>query len=117
MKGDTLGHSIPRRDAWEKALGETKYPADLYMEGMLYGKVVWSERPHAQITGLDTSAAKPPGVVAVLTARDVPCNEYGLIKNDQPVLADGKVRCVGDPVAVVVAESQELAEELPAWCR
>ncbi len=105
-----IGNSISRVDAWDKVLGWTKFPADLYMEGMLYAKVVWSERPHARIVDIDLSEAKGLGVTTILTAQDVAHNEYGLIENDQAVLAEGKVRCVRDPVALVMAESEGSAQ-------
>ena len=80
------------------------------MPGALHGKVVFSERPHARILGIDTSAAKAhPGVVAVFTHADVPCNEFGINVNDQHVLAGGKVRSMSDPVALVWAETEQAA--------
>jgi len=85
---------------------------------MLHGKILFAGRPHARILRIDTSAAMAvPGVVAILTARDVPVNEYGLQIPDQPVLCgpgSGKegadvVRFVGDQVALVVAETEQAA--------
>jgi CO/xanthine dehydrogenase Mo-binding subunit len=77
---------------------------------MLHLQVVFAHRPHARITEIDTSAAlKAPGVVAVLTARDVPYNAYGLIDADQPALCGDVVRFEGDKVALVAAESKEAA--------
>ncbi|MFQ6057401.1 MAG: xanthine dehydrogenase family protein molybdopterin-binding subunit [Anaerolineae bacterium] len=106
-----VGQRVKRVDALDKVTGRTQYPGDIYMEGMLYGKVLWSERAHARILAIDTSAAEAyPGVVDVFTAADVPVNEMGLMMNDEPVLAEGKVRCVGDPLAVVVAETEEAAQ-------
>src|SRR6185295_12960451 len=73
-------------------------------------KVVFAHRPHARIRAIDSSAALAhPGVVAVLTAADVPSNAYGLIEQDQPALCGEKVRFEGDKVALVVAESTEAA--------
>jgi CO/xanthine dehydrogenase Mo-binding subunit len=78
---------------------------------MLHLKVVFAQRPHAQINAIDTSAALAyPGVVAVLTAADVPFNAFGLVDHDQPVLCDTKVRFEGDKVALVVAESKQAAQ-------
>ena len=108
-----IGQSLPRIDAQAKVTGQAKYPGDFYREGMLQAKVVWSEHPHARVLRIDTSKAVAyPGVVAVLTYRDVPVNEYGINIKDQPVLvAEGdKVRWVGDRIAIVVAESERLAE-------
>ncbi|NJK79288.1 MAG: xanthine dehydrogenase family protein [Chloroflexaceae bacterium] len=78
---------------------------------MLHLKVVFAERPHARIRAIDTAAAMAhPGVVAVLTAEDVPSNGFGLIVPDQPVLCGEVVRCVGDRVALVAAETPDAAE-------
>lgn len=106
-----IGTSIPRPDALGKVTGTTRYPGDLVRPGMLHLKLVFAGRPHARILAIDASAALAmPGVVAVLTAADVPSNAYGLIEADQPVLCGDVVRYVGDRVALVVAESRALAE-------
>ena len=113
MRASIIGQSLPRIDAQAKVTGQAKYPGDFYMEGMLHAKVVWSEHPHARVLRIDTSKAEAyPGVVAVLTYKDVPVNEYGINIMDQPVLvAEGdKVRWVGDRIAIVVAESERIAE-------
>jgi CO/xanthine dehydrogenase Mo-binding subunit len=105
-----IGKSLPRPDALGKVTGATNYPADLVRPGMLHLKVVFAHRPHARIRAIDRSAALAhPGVVAVLTADDVPYNAHGLIDHDQPVLCGEKVRFEGDKVALVVAESAEAA--------
>jgi CO/xanthine dehydrogenase Mo-binding subunit len=79
---------------------------------MLRLKVVFAGRPHARILSIDTSAAlQHPGVVAVLTAGDVPFNAHGLVEADWPALCGDVVRFVGDRVALVVAETAEDAEE------
>jgi CO/xanthine dehydrogenase Mo-binding subunit len=106
-----IGASEPRPDALGKVTGAARYPADLVRPDMLRLKVVFAEHPHARIRSIDTSAALAhPGVVAVLTASDVPYNAFGLIDADQPVLC-GEVVCFsGDKVALVAAESQEAAE-------
>jgi len=107
-----VGESVRRVDALDKVLGRARFPADLYVEGMLHAKVLWSERPHARIVGINASRAEVhPGVIAVLTAKDVPINEFGISEMDQRVLAEGKVRSVGDPVALVIAETERAAEE------
>ena len=108
-----IGLSPPRLDAWEKVTGKIRYAGDMSMPGMLHGKVLWAAHPHALIKRIDTSAAKAmPGVHAVLTHQDVPGpNRYGVAVLDQRVLAEGKVRSLGDAVAVVAAESEELAED------
>ncbi len=110
MTDHVVGQSVRRLDVRDKVTGRTLYPGDLYVEGMLWAKVVWSERPHARIVRVDTDTARAlAGVVAVLTAADVPRNEYGLIFKDQSVLNGDKVRSVMDRVALVVAEDERTA--------
>ncbi|MEJ5172074.1 MAG: hypothetical protein WHU10_13895, partial [Fimbriimonadales bacterium] len=113
-----LGQSVQRVDAVGKVTGKTLYPGDLNFPDQLYMKVYFAKRPHARIVSIDTSAAeKVPGVVAVFTAKDVPVNEYGLGIYDQPVLCGpgsskpyaDRVRFIGDQVALVIAESEEIA--------
>lgn len=113
-----VGSSMQRRDARGKVTGETLYPGDLAAEGMLFMKILFSERAHARILAIDTAEAEAvPGVVAILTAADVPVNEYGLGTFDQPVLCgpgsakEGAdvVRTTMDQVACVLAESEEAA--------
>ena len=115
-----LGKSVNRIDAYDKVTGKALYPGDLSMPGMLHMKVLFAERPHSRIISIDTSQAKAmQGVVSVYTATDVPVNEYGLQKPDQPVLCGpgskkagaDVVRFVGDQIALVIAESAEIAEK------
>jgi len=107
-----IGASLPRPDALGKVTGATCYPADLVRPGMLHLQVVFAHRPHARILSLNTSAAlQHPGVVAVLTAADVPFNAFGLIDADQPVLCEDVVRFTGDKVALVIAETKQKALE------
>jgi CO/xanthine dehydrogenase Mo-binding subunit len=102
---------MPRHDALAKVTGEALYPGDLLDAQTLRLKVVFAGRPHARIVQIDTSAAlSVPGVVAVLTANDVPFNAFGLIEHDQPVICGDVVRFAGDKVAVVVAETEAAAE-------
>jgi CO/xanthine dehydrogenase Mo-binding subunit len=101
-----IGTSHPRHDALGKVTGAANYPADLITADMVRLKTVFARRGHARILSIDTSAALAvPGVIAVLTAKDVPHNRYGLIDADQPVLCDDTVRHDGDRVALVAAES------------
>ena len=105
-----IGAPLARPDAPNKVTGAARYPADLTRPGMLHLQIVFANRPHARILGIDTQAAlKHPGVVAVLTSADVPHNAYGLIDADQPALCGEKVRFEGDKVALVVAESKDAA--------
>ena len=114
-----VGQSFPRNDARSKVTGQADYSGDLTMPGMLFMKILFAERPHARIKSIDGSKAEAaPGVVAVLTAKDVPVNEYGLQIPDQPVLCGPGsskpgtdiVRFVGDQVAVIVAETEAQAK-------
>lgn len=115
-----IGKSVSRVDALGKVTGEAMFPGDIDMPHQAYMKILFAGRPHAIIHRLDTSSAESvPGVLGVFTAKDVPVNEYGLILNDQPVLCGPgsskphaeRVRFVGDQLAVVVAESEEIAAE------
>lgn len=115
-----IGKSIEKPDARDKVTGQALYPGDINLPGQAYMKVLFAERPHAIIQDIDISkAVKLPGVIAVLTAKDVPVNEYGLIMNDQPVLCGPgskkpfaeRVRFIGDQVALIIAESESLTEQ------
>ncbi len=115
-----IGESITRIDAHGKVTGETRYPGDFNLPGQLYMKILFAKRPHAIIKSIDTTKAEAfQGVVAVFTAKDVPVNEYGLIMPDQPVLCGpgsskphaDRVRFIGDQVAVVVAETDQIAAQ------
>lgn len=106
---ESIGKPLTRNDVLDKVTGHLKYPGDLNMPGQAYAKMLWSDHPHARIR-IDTSAAEASaGVIAVFTGKDVPHNEFGLIFADQPVFSDTVVRSVGDPIAMVVAETDELA--------
>ncbi len=107
-----LGTSVTDIDGAEKVQGRLVYADDIYVDGMLHLKAVWSEHPHARINSMDTSAAEVlPGVVRVFTAADVPgLNRFGVIKQDQPVLCDDVARFLGDAIALVAAEDKLTAE-------
>jgi CO/xanthine dehydrogenase Mo-binding subunit len=113
-----VGSSLPRFDALEKVTGAAPYPGDIDLPGQAWMKIVFAGVPHARIKAVDTSrAVAAPGVVTVLTAKDVPVNEYGLILLDQPVLcgpgstpAAAHVRWEADHIAFVVAETAVRAE-------
>jgi len=109
-KTQAIGQRLLRPDAVDKVTGRARFPGDLTMDAVLYMKVLFSTQAHARIVSIDTSeAADLPGVVAILTHKDVPVNEYGLIHKDQPALSGEKVRSVFDRVALVVAETQQIA--------
>ncbi|MGD1992536.1 MAG: xanthine dehydrogenase family protein molybdopterin-binding subunit, partial [Anaerolineae bacterium] len=116
----TVGRSVPRVDARSKVTGAAQFPGDYAMPGMLYAKILFAGRAHARILRIDTREAQEvDGVVTILTAEDVPVNEYGLQTPDQAVLCgprsskpDGDVvRWEGDQVAVVVAETEAAAAQ------
>lgn len=108
-----VGVGVPKVDALEKVLGKAKYGADLSAEEPLHLKVVRSSKHHAKILNIETGEAlKVDGVERIFTARDIPGkNLTGAIVKDQPVLAQDRVRYVGDPVALVAAKTIEAAEE------
>ncbi|HEX7976072.1 MAG TPA: molybdopterin cofactor-binding domain-containing protein [Anaerolineales bacterium] len=109
---DPVGKSVQRKDVLPKVTGRAVYAGDLSMPGMLWGKVLLSTQPHARIKRIDTTEALAvSGVKAVMTAQDIPGeNVFGIAIPDQQVLADEKVRFVGEPVAVVAAEDPYAAE-------
>ncbi len=116
----SVGKSLARIDALAKVTGQALFPGDINLPGQAYMKILFANRPHAIIKRIDTSRAEAlEGVLAVLTARDVPVNEYGLIMPDQPVLCGPgsskpyaeRVRFVGDQVALIIAESEEIASQ------
>ncbi len=110
-----IGTPVARPDALAKVLGTARYPADLVRDGMLHCKAVFALRPHARIERIDAARALAlPGVVAVLTAGDVPYNRYGLIDADQELLCSERVRYAGDRVALVVADDPETASRAAA---
>lgn len=105
-----IGRSIGRTDAYEQVTGKIKYAEDLRFPGMLHLRFLRSRHAHARIRRIDTSRAEAaPGVVAVITGKDVPFNRMGAFVQDQPVLADDKVRFLGDPVAAVAAATYRQA--------
>jgi CO/xanthine dehydrogenase Mo-binding subunit len=119
MSKSIVGQSVPRVDSHGKVTGETQYPGDLSMPGMLYMKILFAERAHARVLSVDPSKAlAAAGVVAVYTSKDVPVNEYGLQIPDQPVLCGPGssksytdiVRFVGDQIAAVVAQTEAQAD-------
>jgi CO/xanthine dehydrogenase Mo-binding subunit len=101
-----------RPDARLHGLGATKYIDDMYLPGMLFAKIKRAGIASARIVKIDTSEAEAmPGVVAVLTGKEVPCNSFGPSLKDQPVLADERVYHAGDGVAAVAAVTEQIAAE------
>ncbi|MGA2956616.1 MAG: xanthine dehydrogenase family protein molybdopterin-binding subunit [Thermodesulfobacteriota bacterium] len=107
-----VGQAVDRTDAKLKVKGKLDYGADYPQEGFLHGKILRSPYPHALIKSIHAEKArKLPGVVAVLTAKDVPGrNGFGVVLPDQPVICGDKVRFVGDTVALLAAETEDVAQ-------
>ncbi len=121
MKDETyavIGKSVPRVDGAIKAKGEAIYTTDITLPGMLHGKILRSPHPHAKILRIDTSKAERlKGVKAVITGRDIPKVKCGVVmlvvpdSADRYLLAQDRVRFIGEDVAAVAATSEDLAEE------
>ena len=112
-----VGKAIPMLDAVARVTGSVPYGVNLQLPDMLTAKVLRSPVPHAQVVKIDAGAAEElPGVVAVLTAADLgqpngPGYLSGVVMKDQPVVARDRVRYIGEPVALVAAETARIAEE------
>jgi len=105
-----IGGRGRRLDAADKVTGRARYATDVTVPGLLYGKIVRSDRPHARIVSIDTSAAEAlPGVEAVVYG-DVGGGRFGEVIKDQTPFALDRVRYVGDPVAAIAADTPETAE-------
>jgi CO/xanthine dehydrogenase Mo-binding subunit len=123
-----VNHSVPREDGLAKVTGRAVYASDIRLERMAHVRVVRSPVAHARILSIDSaSALEQPGVIAVLSGNDLQGIDpyYGHALKDHPLLAIGKVRFLGEPVAAVIAEDERSAfealesvhveyEELPA---
>jgi CO/xanthine dehydrogenase Mo-binding subunit len=109
----TVGRSVERRGAKDVVQGKALYADDMRVDGVIHLKVVRSTRSHAIVKELDTSVAELiPGVIKVFTSKDIKgSNRYGIITKDQEILVERKVRYVGDPVALVAAETEAIAVE------
>jgi CO/xanthine dehydrogenase Mo-binding subunit len=107
-----VGQRALRPDSRFHGLGLTRYIDDLALPGMLFAKIKRAGVAAARIRRIDTRAAEAlPGVMAVLTGREIPVNSFGPTFQDQPVLADEHVRHAGDGVAAVAATSEQIAAE------
>jgi nicotinate dehydrogenase large molybdopterin subunit len=106
-----IGKAFRRIDAPSKVSGRLRYAADMTMPGMLHVQMLRSTHAHARIVSIDTSAAEAmDGVEGVITCADVPgVDGFGVFVNDQPIMARGKVRYVGEAVAAVAAEDPLVA--------
>ena len=127
MAFEGIGASVRRKEDARFLNGRGHYTDDINRPGQLYAYVKRSDRPHAKINGIDTAAAaKAPGVIAVFTGPDMAADSIGglpcgwqihnkdgspMAEPPHPVMAVGKVRHVGDPVAVVIAETKQQAKD------
>ncbi len=107
-----IGKDVPRVDVIDKVTGRAKYGADYFAPGQLYGATRYTDFPHAIIKKVDIAKAKSlSGVRAILTADDIPGRPlFGAVIAHQPVLCKDRVRFYGDAVAIVAADTQEIAE-------
>jgi 4-hydroxybenzoyl-CoA reductase alpha subunit len=108
-----VGHGVTRYDGPDKVTGRAIYTGDLRLPDMIFGKILTSNVAHGRIRRLDVTRARElPGVVAVLTGKDVPDTRYGVspARYDEHILAKELVRYVGDEVAAVAAVDEETAE-------
>ena len=107
-----VGQRVTRPDSRPHVLGKTGYIDDMTFPDMLYTKILRSEYAHAKILSIDVSEAeKMPGVVATLTGKEIPVVTFGPSYQDQPLLADDKVRHMGDGVVAVAAETEQQAQD------
>ncbi len=108
----TVGQSVPRIDAYEKVTGSATFADDMqFGPGLLFGRLVRSPYAHATIMSVDADAALAvPGVKAIVTGKDTP-KRIGLYLKDRYIFALDRARMVGDPVAAVIATSEEIAVE------
>ena len=110
VETSAVGHNISRIDTLSQVTGRLTYIEDLSFPGMLHARVLRSRHPHARIVRIDTREAEAmPGVMATVTGKELPDNGFGITYKDQPVLAEDKVRHMGDGVAAVAAISEEIA--------
>lgn len=112
-----VGKGIPRKDSIEKITGQAKYTFDIVLPEMLHAKILRSLHAHAKIVNIDTSEAeKLPGVKAVITGKDTWGMRFGFVDTprypcEQPVIAEDKVRFIGESVAAIAAVDENTANE------
>jgi aldehyde oxidoreductase len=111
-KSGMIGTSHPRPSAMLKACGLAEFAADIKLQDALEVAVVRSTEHHALIKCIDTAMAeKMPGVIGVMTAKDIKgTNRIKFVFDDQPILCEDRVRCLGDPIVVVAAETKAQAQ-------
>src|SRR5262249_60989451 len=107
-----VGKPAPRIEGTRKISGKALYTADTLLPDMIWGKVLRSPYPHARIDRIDSSRAKlQPGVMAVLTASDIPNVLTGRRLQDMPMLARDRVRFIGEKVGVVGGQERGIGRE------
>jgi len=108
-----IGRSAVKVDGELKAKGQAIFADDMHFPGMVHAALVRSKHPHARLISVDaTKALSRPGVLAVLTSEDIKgVNAFGKSKIDQPILADTTVDYYGQPVALIVADTDAMARE------
>lgn len=112
MKLNVVGKNIIRVDAYSKVTGTAVYPQDIYLDNMVYGKTLRSEKSHAKIKVDVSEAEKVEGVLKVFTYKDVPNkNAHGVVFKDHEVFASEKVIRIGEPIAFIVGETQKACDE------
>ena len=112
MNLEVVGRPMARVEGPEKVGGKTVYTGDVQLPGMLWGLCLRSPHAHARIVRVDTEKARRvSGVVAILSGADLPPHRVGLSLQDTPLLAQGKVRFIGEKVVAVAAADRDVAEE------
>ncbi len=112
-----MSQRFPMIDSYDRVTAEITFSEDIFIPGMLHGKIYRSIYPHARITKIDTSQAEAlPGVITVLTGKDIVDRPdidptYGVQIKDQPIVAIDRVRYVGDPIVAVAAITPDIAAE------
>ncbi|HSR85152.1 MAG TPA: hypothetical protein VLM11_13330, partial [Streptosporangiaceae bacterium] len=114
MQADSVGTSVRRVGGFERVTGQQRFIGDIRLDDMLHVKLVTLECAHARIRGVKAECAREqPGVREVVSAADLPepMPRFGPVFRDRPVLAVHETKFHGEPVAVVVAETEHLAEQ------
>jgi carbon-monoxide dehydrogenase large subunit len=111
-KFKVIGKPHPRLDGPDTVSGNARYTVDVVLPGSLHVRLLRSPLAHARIQKIDTSRAQTlAGVAAVLTANDVPAKRFGASLQDEAIFAVEKVRYIGDVIAAVAAENEQIAEQ------
>ena len=120
VENGRIGSRLPKYQAQQLVLGQHQYVDDIKIPGMVYGALKFSDHPRAVVLNIETAEAHLPGVLRIFTAQDIPGDRtIGLIKQDWPLMvAVGETtRYIGDVLAAVVAESEEIARQAVAKIR